>query len=149
MKQVKILNWVLKIDQARTMNYYQKTSPYCPCLYCKNFSAASKQLDTRITGIFNALGVDAAKPNHLSEFGEVGDGVRLYEGSYPFIGELIEGLSARNSEWSTINTATIENFTFAFNHELSFIDEEMPKPILQLDFEARIPWVLSEEPEEN
>ena len=149
MGKIKILNWILDINDRKTKEYYQQAGQYCDCLYCENFSAASKQLDKQIHELFHHLGIDPAKPSHLSEFGEVKGGARLYTGSYHLVGELIEGPFAVDSEWNAMNTADIENFTIAFNKELSFADEEMPKPILQLDFEASVPWVLTKKPEEK
>lgn len=75
-------------------------------------------------------------------------GLRLYIGSYHIVGKLVEGEYCKDSEWNDTNTAKVENFTFAFNKELMFVHDELWRPVLQLDFEARIPWVLNEKPED-
>lgn len=104
-------------------------------------------MDIQISNLLLSLGIDPAKPNHLSDLGEAEDGLRLYMGSYHFVGELLAGPSADTQEWNDANTTAIENITFTMNHKLSFVDEAMPKPILQLDFETKIPWVLTDKPE--
>jgi hypothetical protein len=37
--------------------------------------------------------------------------------------------------------------TFVFEKELMFFDDDFPHHVLQLEFGARIPWVLNENPE--
>lgn len=101
-----------------------------------------------IIGVFNMLGIDSSKPAHLSEFGEKEDKCRLYIGSYHLVGKLVDGEYCSDAEWNEKNTAKIENYRFGFNKEVNFVQGQTLKPILQLDFEASIPWVLNERPED-
>lgn len=45
-------------------------------------------MDSTIVKVFASLGIDPAKPRHLSEFGEIEDGLRLYIGNYYIAGKL-------------------------------------------------------------
>lgn len=143
-----MMNWLLEVDVDKTKGFYGKDIELCNCLYCENYMEACKHLDSPIIEVFTTLGVNPSKPSHLSEFGEMEDGLRLYHGSYHVVGKLVEGLYSTSSEWNDVNTAEVGKFTFAFEKDLMFVHDDFPYPVLQLEFEARIPWVLNEKPED-
>jgi hypothetical protein len=146
-KQICLMKWVLEVDLNKTKEFYSKDIELCHCLYCENYMEACKHIDPSIMEVFTVSGINPSKPSHLSEFGEMEDGLRLYIGSYHIVGKLVEGEYCTDSEWNDTNTTKIENFTFGFKKELMFVHDELLRPILQLDFEARIPWALNEKPE--
>lgn len=148
-KKIELLKWMLEINLDKTRDLFCKNIETCHCLYCENYIEASKFFEPAVMEVFHALGINASKPSHLSEFGEIENGLYLYMGSYHLVGKLIEGEYCTDSKWKDNNTARVENFTFGFNQELTFVHDDFPKPVLQLDFEARIPWVLSEKPEDE
>ncbi|MBP1917482.1 hypothetical protein [Lederbergia galactosidilytica] len=148
MKLIRLLNWSFEVDVGKTRQFYEKDIELCNCLYCKNYMEAVRHLDQSIIEVFTALGINPTKPNHLSEFGETEDRLCLYIGSYHIVGRLVEGQYCTDSDWNDINTAVIENFTFGLGKELVFVHDELPRPVLQLDFEALIPWVLNEKTED-
>ncbi|GGA74807.1 hypothetical protein [Ornithinibacillus halotolerans] len=148
MKLIRLLNWSLEVDVGKTKEFYEKDIELCKCLYCKNYMEAVKYIDPSIIEVFTALGINPSKPSHLSEFGEMENGLRLYIGSYHLVGNLIEGEYCTDSDWTDTNTSIIGNFTFGLGKELVFVHDELPRPVLQLDFEARIYWVLNEKPED-
>lgn len=148
MKQIRLLNWLIEVDVGKTKEFYEKDLELCHCLYCENYMEAVKYVAPSIIEVFTTLGINPSKPSHLSEFGELEDGLRLYIGSYHLVGRLVEGEFCTDSEWNDTNTAGVNNFTFGFKKEVSLVHNELQQPILQLDFEARIPWVLSEKPDD-
>ena len=148
MKQIRLMNWIINADVNMTKDFYSKDIELCNCLYCENYMEACNHVDSSVMEIFAMLGINPSKPSHLSEFGEMQDGLRLYHGSYHIIGKLIEGKYCTDSDWNNANTAGIKNFTFGFNKDLTFVHDDFPHPVLQLEFEARIPWVLNEKPED-
>ncbi|MDQ0232456.1 hypothetical protein [Metabacillus malikii] len=146
MERINLMGWILEVDINKTEEFYNKNIDLCNCLYCKNYMEACKYFNHSILKVFNMLRIIPSKPSHLSEFGEVDGGLCLYAGSYHVVGKLIEGVYCTNSDWNETNTARIENFTIGFPKELEFVHNELPQPMLQIDFEARIPWVLDEKP---
>lgn len=120
MKQIRMLKWLLEVDVVKTKEFYSKEIELCHCLYCENYMEAFRRFDSSITEVFTMLGINPSKPSHLSEFGEMEDGLRLYIGSYHLVGKLVEGEYCRDSEWNDTNTASIENLTFGFKKELLF-----------------------------
>ncbi|WP_019155215.1 hypothetical protein [Robertmurraya massiliosenegalensis] len=146
MKQIHFMKWKLEVDIDKTKEIYGGEMELCHCLYCQNYMDACKHIDRELLGLFDMLGIDPAKPSHLSEFGEVEKGQRLYIGSYHLVARLMEGEYCTDSDWNKLNTAEMRNFTFAFEKELMFVPNGFPEPVVQLGFEARIPWVLREIP---
>ena len=144
MKQIRLLNWTLEIDASKTKEFYEKAIEQCGCLSCINYREAARHFKPSIVAIFTQLGINPSKPSHLSEFGEMEDKLRLYSGSYHLVGRLVEGEYCTDSNWNAANTAETGNFKIGINQELTFVPEALPRPVLQIDFEALIPWVLNE-----
>lgn len=148
MKRIRLEKWLLDVDEDKTGRLYHENTEICHCLYCRNYTEVMNNLSLSIHSVFTTLGIKPTKPMLLSEFGKAENGVHLYIGSYPFVGELLEGRYCTDSEWDETNTATIGFFTFGITKELVVNADELPQPSLQLDVEARIPWVLDESPED-
>lgn len=148
MKRIRLMKWFLEVDLNRTKEHYSKDCELCECLYCENYRDVCRGMEPTIVEIFTALGIDPAMPSHLSEFGEMEDGLRLYIGNYPLVGKLIEGEDCTDSEWNDSNTARIENFTFGFGKDALYGQEEEPYSALHLEVEAQIPWLLNKKPED-
>ncbi|MGG0718164.1 hypothetical protein ABE096_11325 [Robertmurraya massiliosenegalensis] len=146
MKQIHLMKWTIEVDISRTKEFYGKEMELCNCLYCRNYMEACKHFDRDIVAMLASFGIDPAKPSHLSEFGEVDGKQRLYIGCYHLVGSLVEGEYRTDSDWNDSNTANMKNFTFGFEKELMFVPNGFPRSVLQLGFEARIPWVLREIP---
>ena len=147
MEKIRMMNWLVEIDVNQTRAFYRKDIEICNCLDCENYRQAWKQEDTSVIEIFKTLGIDPTKPRHLSCFGEEQDGLHFYSGNYHIIGKLIEGKYCTDSDWNDPYTIKVKNFTFGFHKKVMCIPEDFPEPVLQLEFENRIPWLLKEEPE--
>jgi len=148
LKQIRIANWLLEVDIDKTREFYNKGINVCSCLDCNNFVEACKHLDTSVANLFNELGINPAMPAHLSEFPTEETMTRLYIGNYHLVGKVLEGELSTLSNWNETNTTEIKNFIFGFSDDLEFVPGDFPNPVLQLDFEADIPWVIDEKPDE-
>ncbi|AJD89590.1 hypothetical protein JMA_02730 [Jeotgalibacillus malaysiensis] len=148
MNEIQLKNWSIALDLAQTKTFYRKQTHWCSCLDCENYREATKYIDSSIAKIFTALGIDLSKPSHLSEFGEMEDGTHLYMGCYHLTGQLTAGPHCSDEDWHDGNTVKVQNFTFGFSTEVTFAHEDLSEPVLQLNFEAQVPWVLEEKPEE-
>lgn len=143
------MKWIVDIEVDQTKVYYDNERDGCDCIYCVNYLEASKHFGAKIIDVFHKLGVQSSKPSHLSEYGMSKDGLRLYNGSYHIVGRVIEGPFSTNNVLNKDNTFPVDNFIFTFEKEVSFVPEKLPEPIIQLDFEARVPWVLNEKPDDE
>lgn len=149
LQPIKIANWLLEVDGDKTREFYNKGIEGCSCLYCNNFVEACKYLDASVVNVFNKLGIHPDMPTHLSDYPAMEDGMRVYMGSYHLIGKVLEGKLCTMSDWNDTNTIQIKNFTVGFSKDLQFVPKDFPNPVLQLDFEAEIPWVLDEKPDRS
>lgn len=148
LQQIRIANWLLEVDVEKTREFFNEGTEVCNCLYCNNFVEACKQLDTSVASIFNRIGINPAIPGHLSDYPTMDDGIRKYIGNYHIVGRLLEGELCSTSNWNDTNTVQIKNFTLRLSKDLEFVPKGFPNPVLQLEFDANIPWVLDEKPDD-
>lgn len=144
LQQIRIATWLLEVDIDKTREFYNKGINVCSCLDCKNFVVACKHLNPSIANLFNELGINPAMPAHLSQFPTEDTLEKLYIGIYHLIGKVLEGELSTSSNWNETNTIEIKNFIIGFSDDLEFVPGGFPNPVLQIDFEAKIPWVLDE-----
>jgi len=148
LQQIRIGKWLIETDIEKTREFYKKDITVCTCLYCKNYVEACKYLKTSVLDVFTKLGINPTKPAHLSEFPTEEAGTRLYLGHYHLVGRVLEGELCTDTNFNEKNTIEVDNFTVGFSEDLEFVPEGFPNPVLQLSFEANIPWVQSENPDE-
>ncbi|MFD2630407.1 hypothetical protein [Oceanobacillus kapialis] len=145
MQRIDLEKWLLEVDAARTNEYYGEATDLCECLDCKNYREACEQLDPQVKQLFHKLGIDPTKPDLLSEFGSIEDGLHLYMGHYYLVGKLIAGAYCSDVEWDPEHTATVGNFTFGFVAVEPSENENLSQPGLWLEFEAKYPWLVKED----
>lgn len=148
LQKIRIEKWLIEIDIDRTREFYNKDMEFCNCLYCKNYLDATKFFKPTVNDVFEKFGINPVKPAHLSQFPSEIKSRHLYLGHYYFVGRVLEGELCSNSNYTRLNTIEIENFIYGFSEELEFLPEGLPDPVLQISFEANIPWVLKENPED-
>lgn len=148
LETIRINNWLVEIDVAKTRAFYERGIDVCTCLDCQNFVAACQRLEQPVAHFFQQLGIQVTMPAHLSQFSTAHPMKKLYIGHYHLVGNLLEGERSNTSNWNPTNTMAIQNFIVGFSDEVTFVSENVPEPVLQLDFEADICWVLDEQPED-
>lgn len=143
------------VDVEKTRQFYQKAevvSKACSCDGCFNFEKAVSGLPQAVIRFFADLGIDLRKVcecyvNCVNE-----DGTLLYGGFSHVCGTIIHGRSA----WKKINEGSLcweENETFSvspdfhisFQEEIDLPEADFPQPVIQLEFSARLPWVLDKD----
>lgn len=85
-QMIKIAKWLIEVNVVKTREFYNKDLEVCDCLYCDNFVEACKNLKPSVIDVFRKLGINPAKPAHLSEFPSEEDGKRIYIGQYHLVG---------------------------------------------------------------
>ncbi|WHY69617.1 hypothetical protein [Neobacillus sp. SuZ13] len=148
LQQFRIEKWLIEADIDKTREFYSKDIPVCNCLYCKNYVEACKKLRLSVSIVFTKLGINPAKPAHLSEFPAEEARTRLYLGHYHLVGRVLQGELCTDTNFNEKNTIEIDNFTVGFSDNLEFVPEGFPNHVLQLSFDASIPWVLKENPDD-
>lgn len=142
----------LDIDVVKTKYFYKNAdvvSKSCSCDGCLNFEKAISELPTTVITFFTNLGIDMRKVCECYVNDADDNGNLLYGGFYHVCGTLLEGKSA----WRKINKSFLHwdsksgisissDFCVSFQKDTALLEEEFPHPAIQLDFSAKIPWVL-------
>ncbi|HEK9101661.1 hypothetical protein KFD70_23185 [Bacillus pfraonensis] len=145
MQPIKIGKWILDVDIEKTREFYQKEFDTCKCQDCRNYYIlASNELKPAISDIFSLLGITPSKPAGLSAYPTENSEILLYMGHYHFVGKMLKGPLCTTSHFTEENTIELDGFCLGISEELLFVPEEFPEPILQLEFETKLSYVLHE-----
>jgi len=150
--------YVLDIDVEQNRRFYKAARNLtvgCSCSHCRNFEKAADTLPGDIKGFFDSLGIDIKKPAEVYANVTNSDGTVSYGGFYHLCGKLLSGesawITASNdgkatvSYWdSSMSYAVSDNFCVSFQQDCSLLEKGFPTPVIQMEIEANIPWVLDE-----
>lgn len=146
--------YVLDIDIRKNRLFYQKSNNVsfgCSCPACRNFEKAVEILPDEIKYFFDSLGIDIKKPAEVYANKVNDNGLMSYGGFYHLCGKVLSGKSAwvkvKNNiaYWDTSKTYSVsKDFHISFQEDCSLVEDGFPKPVLQMEIEANIPWVLKE-----
>lgn len=147
MTRVQLGNWVLDIDAEKTKKYYDSITVEegCNCAYCRNYIKNCKSFSKEVLDFYAVLGIDPQKEGEFMEF-ETDTDKHLYMGFYHLVGEIVEKPDVNSSKWDDVNIVEINNVEFTFTDELDLVPDDFPRPVIQLEFEVMLPWVLEEKP---
>jgi len=67
-------------------------------------------------------------------------------GFYHLVGEIVKKPGVGIGKWDDLNIIKVDNVKFTFTDELDLVPEKFPKPVIQLEFEVMLPWLLEEKP---
>jgi len=141
--------WRFTVESGRTRQAYadseSRGAQDCSCAYCRNLVAQrSREYPRELLGFLKSVGVDPFKEAEVYELGPAGDGYTLIGGWWHFIGAVeIEGEpvflepdpSSRSREW---------NVLFLGQKADLKLNTLPPAPLIQVEFTAKLPWVLNE-----
>ncbi len=151
-----IARWQIKYDPDATRACYaqvaQGSQVTCSCDDCRNFAAALEwAFPPAARAAFDQLGIDYSKAAEVYTTGRVDSGFHQYGGWFHFVGRIESGADA----WRQVDnegksfTGELEPFTDRFQIGLTsgvaLVSQPFQgKPVVQLEFDAYIPWVLAE-----
>lgn len=150
-----IARWLIDHDAEATRRCYasRPTGAGCECAYCRNAEQLGEKVFPRdFLDVLKALGIDPTKPVELMHYCKESSGVYSTGGFFHFVGSIISGEDAFHWHNGT-GSARFEDWNSAFQFGLTkqvhlVADVFDGLPLVQLEFVARIPWVLNEpEPE--
>lgn len=147
MQRLQFVDWIVDVDKEITRKYYESilVSSECQCLYCKNYREACNTFTSQVKIFFDNLGII---PQREGEFAEVtiDDKNHMYTGFYHLVGDILQGPINVMQNWRNVNLIEIDNFKFAFSRKVQMAPQNFPKPVIQLEFETTLPWLLREKP---
>lgn len=147
--------YILDINVEENKNFYNNeicVSEGCNCDGCNNYEKAVERVSEETKKLFERIGVDIKKPAEVYvNYSE--DDILYYGGFYHISGRIITGESPWKLIQKTEETTTSqlaennmisigENFKVAFQGECALISENFPKPSVQMEISAYLPWVL-------
>lgn len=147
--------YILEINVEETKDYYRSeryVSEGCKCDGCQNYELAVDRVSLEIRKLFDELGIDIKKPAEVYVNYSEND-ILCYGGFYHICGKIIEG----ESPWEIISRTeksmtshlieenmicVANNYKIAFQVECSLLSENFPKPYIQMEIVAYLPWLL-------
>jgi hypothetical protein len=149
MEQMVFGRWRLCYDREATRQAYNAISiggpERCGCCYCRNFAAARDQVyPAEVRALFENLGIDFSKEAETYPSGRLKPGLHPYGGWFHCVGRI-------EAEGQEVGKFDFEGgpgpFKLYFSERLGLVPECFQGlRLVQLEFEAHVPWVL-EEPE--
>lgn len=149
---LKVGQYKLDIDIVKTEHFYKNAdvvSKFCSCDGCLNFEKAVSTLPAAVISFFTNLGIDMQKVCECYVNDTEDNGVLVYGGFYHVCGTLLDGESAwKKSDdnifrWDSKSAFSISpDFSVSFSEDVALLEKDFPRPVIQLEFFAKIPWVL-------
>ena len=151
-------NFVIDVDVERTRAFYSRDGRWqCDCQDCRNYDKAILTAPATVLDFLRSMGIDPRKPAEIySVKGELEeDGTLWYNGWLHVCGVLVEcpkttckTIGKNNFYAYETNVEYFPDPDYPFSilpvKNLALVPNGFPDPVLQLEIDARLPWVLSE-----
>jgi hypothetical protein len=150
--------YILEINVEENEKYYKNeryVTEGCECDGCRNYELAVEQVSSKVREMFKQLGLDIKKPAEVyvncSE-----NNILLYGGFYHLCGTINKGeppweivSETKTSTVSHLNENKMicleKSFRIAFQEGCALLAEDFPRPCIQMEIVAYLPWVLQKE----
>jgi len=148
---IRFREWAFEVDRQITQNVYQAVdkggAQTCGCTYCLNFLLQQESVyPPEVVAFFEAVGMDYHKEAEVVEYGEVEKGQHVYNSWFHFAGKMIRGqpctrpLPTGGYQHELTRLTEIAKIGFWANNDLSYFPDGIP--LIQVEFEIRLPWQL-------
>jgi hypothetical protein len=138
----RIAKWEIDHDPALTANCYGRyVGDRCECIACRNFRAVAidRAFPEPFRDLAQKLGIDVSKPAELAHYGEPGSPC-LTGGWFHLVGRVLSG-----RDWPQDGGPYLGLSQFGFTERVALLPDSFKGyPIVQLEFETTVPWVLKE-----
>lgn len=160
METLHIKPYIVKYDEKATRQAYSQIDigdpERCGCQHCLNFAAArDKVYPMEVLSLFDKIGIDYRKESEVYHLNKIKPGWHCYGGWFHFVGRLEYTDDARKPSENQAEVSSFDDEKQQFTWRLSsrvgpghtvFQDQQ----VVQINFTAKVPWVLEvEEPEEK
>ena len=143
--------WLIDHDPDATRQCFAQlqVGTGCTCDQCRNFDAAvGRTFPAEFLVLNDVLGVDPVKPVELMHWYRESSGLYLTAGWFHLVGSIINGEDVVH-EVNGTGTFRYEQFIpgleFGFTTRLALVHNVFAGlPVVQLEFQTRVPWVLNE-----
>lgn len=136
--------WLIETDREATTLAYQEQpliTEQCACTYCRNYAAAYTQLPTALLQLFDQLGINPLKEAEVCDLEvDIDRASHLYTAAYHCVGRIVETLT-------TPKVLEIETAEILLTTNVYLVPDNFPRPVVQLELFANLPWILGERAE--
>ena len=155
MNTVKFARWELESDPLMTRDIFGRlltgAPEACGCAPCRNFAASRNQAyPADVTRLFELLGIAMDREAEVYHTHRIAPGKHHYGGWFHFVGTIVRGSDAAKqigttSAWSFDLEEVSPAFKMGFTRRIGLLKAPFKgHPIVQLEFQAEVPWLLSE-----
>lgn len=152
-QSVRFGRWEINSDAESTRKAYDSVSiggpEECGCGPCLNFAAARTEIyPADVLALFEKLGITPNREVEIYHMARLSSGRHLYGGWFHFVGSILSGADAAKQVaeniWQPDLEGTSENFSLGFSSRLELVRKPFAGlSLVQLEFTAKVPWVLS------
>ena len=153
LRSIEYGRWVIGSDPDATRIAYAELtrgSPEeCGCDPCLNFAAQRNKIySPRALALFEFLAIQPDREAEIYHMARLESGKHLYGGWFHFVGSIISGADAAKqiseNVWRPDLDIESENFSLGFTSRIELIPKSLKGlQLVQLEFTARIPWILA------
>jgi hypothetical protein len=154
MTAVAFSRWEIESNSAITRELYSRVQSgapeTCGCLSCVNFAAARGQIYPRdVIRLFDLLGIARDMEAEVYHTHRIGPGKHHYGGWFHLVGRIVSGSDAAKqiatNAWGFDLEKISGEFELGFTNRIGLLrDHFKGHPIVQLEFQAVVPWLLAD-----
>lgn len=152
--------FTINVDIEKNREFYRSAETLtkgCDCDGCRNYENAADSFPESVREFFGKLGIDPKKGTEIYVNCSEENGKKLfYGGFYHLCGTVLDGDNA----WETQiidSTTTISHINEDYQYEIAegyfvvfsggeaLLENGFPEPVITMDIEFHIPWVLDTE----
>lgn len=141
------------VDIESTKTFYFKHGKTvledCGCVSCRNYYEAISEASDKVNSFFNSIGIDPQKSPEVTWCYTDENGIAYYSAIYHIVGTIIQSVDIYKRTEDNCFKQIIKNFyeidkdfKVGFTSEIVLLEKDFPKPCIQLEIEAYLPWVI-------
>lgn len=135
MRNVQYDEWMLQVDLVKTQQFYEAIK-FEHRIEVLNYIQVCSFAEIEVIQFFEQFGMDILKPIDINYFPVEGNQI-MYTGCYYVFGEIISG---EIDSWD----AVIGQHCLSLTKGNSDIPEELHGQIVEISFEAVLPWIIEQ-----
>jgi hypothetical protein len=153
MTTFRLQDWEIEVNSVETAQFQQSRSSgspeACGCPSCRNFvTLRHYAYPAEFLQLLDRLGVPADRESEIYHCGEIEPGLHFYGGWFHFVGRIVNGPEALTGgpTGGPIELKPVsETFSMGFTRQLGLVPKSfLSTNVAQLEFSAKLPWVLEQ-----
>lgn len=146
-------NFRVDIDVESTKEFYslhgKNVLEDCGCANCRNYFEAISKVSDNVKNFFLSIGIDPQKTPEATWWNTDENGIAFYSLIFHVVGRIVDAVEIYKSVGDNGFLKMPENFydidkgfKVGFTSKNVLLEKDFPKPCIQLEIDAHLPWVL-------